>query len=188
MPPLQFFAENNNIMPRNFEFKAKTVNNEHLENLLLPYHPVLIGMDHQVDTYFNVANGRLKFREGNIENALIHYERTNIAGAKQSNVLLYQHNSDHILKEILEKGLGVKIIVDKQRKIYFIENVKFHFDEVNGLGSFVEVEAIDRDNSLPIERLKEQCNDYAQLFQIGADEFIAESYSDLLLAKISSTS
>ena len=42
------------------------------------------GTDEQTDTYFNVPNGRLKLREGNIENNLIFYERTNQAGPKQS--------------------------------------------------------------------------------------------------------
>lgn len=171
----------------NYEFKAKCSDVESLELKLQPLHPLFIGADHQVDTYFNVSNGRLKLREGNIENSLIHYNRINIAGAKQSDVTLYQHQPGKNLKEILSKALGVKIVVDKKRKIYFIDNVKFHFDEVNELGSFVEVEAIDKDGSAGIEKLKQQCNYYIQLFEISPGQFIAESYSDLLLAKKSST-
>jgi predicted adenylyl cyclase CyaB len=170
----------------NYEFKARHNNIEALESKLKELNPLFIGTDHQVDTYFNIPNGRLKLREGNIENSLIHYNRTNTAGAKQSNVTLYQHQADKSLKEILSKALGVKIVVDKSRRIYFIDNVKFHFDKVNELGSFVEVEAIDKDGSIGIERLKEQCNHYIQLFGITEDQFIAESYSELL-AKKSST-
>lgn len=171
----------------NYEFKAKCNNIEALESRLKELDPLFIGTDHQVDTYFNVPNGRLKIREGSIENSLIHYNRINTAGAKQSDVTLYQHQPDKNLKAVLIKALGVKIIVDKKRKIYFIENVKFHFDEVKNLGSFVEVEAIDKDGSMGIEKLKEQCNFYIQLFDIKTDQFMAESYSDLLLAKKSST-
>ena len=127
----------------------------------------------------------MKLREGNIENSLIHYNRTNTAGAKQSDVSLYQHHANKNLKEVLTKALGVKVVVDKRRKIYFIGNVKFHFDEVNELGNFVEVEAIDKDGSLGVEKLKEQCNYYIQLFEIKNDQFIAESYSDLLEKKSS---
>ena len=170
----------------NFEFKAKAYNMSMLEELLLQHNPKFIGTDHQVDTYFNVVNGRLKLREGNIENALIHYERSNTAGAKQSNVLLYEHHPSASLKQILTKTLGIKVIVDKKRKIYFIDNVKFHFDQVEELGSFVEVEAIDSDGSLGINQLISQCNVYAHLFGITPDMFIAGSYSDLLLAKKSS--
>ena len=170
----------------NYEFKARCNDIERLESKLKEFSPLFIGIDHQIDTYFNVPNGRLKLREGNLENSLIHYNRINAADAKQSDVALYQHHPDKNLKETLSKALGVKVVVDKRRKIYFIDNVKFHFDEVNGLGSFIEVEAIDKDGFIGIEKLKEQCNYYIQLFCIAKDQFIAESYSDLL-AKKSST-
>jgi adenylate cyclase, class 2 len=171
----------------NFEFKARHDDPDLLEKKLLRLNPLFIGTDNQVDTYFHVQNGRLKLREGNIENALIHYERMNTAGAKQSNVLLYQHQPNAALKAILSKALGIKVVVDKKRKIYFIDNVKFHFDQVAGLGNFVEVEAIDKTGDIGIDRLKEQCSGYAQLFELNDEQFIAESYSDLLLVKKSST-
>lgn len=173
-------------MHTNFEFKARHRNIAQAEALLLHHNPRFVGLDHQVDTYFHVPNGRLKLREGNVEQALIFYQRTDSAGAKQSNVTLYQHRSDEALKQVLAQALGVKIVVDKKRKIYFIDNVKFHFDEVDELGFFVEVEAIDKDGSIGLPQLKEQCRYYQQLLGIKAADFIAESYSDLLLAKKSS--
>ena len=54
------------------------------------------------------------------------------------------------------------------------------------LSVFVEVEAIDADGTVGIDKLVEQCNVYAHLFGIAKDHFIAGSYSDLLLAKKSS--
>src|SRR6266542_4550115 len=132
----------------NYEFKASCGNIELLESKLKELNPLFIGTDHQVDTYFNVSNGRLKLREGTIENSLIHYNRTNTATAKQSDVILYQHQPDKNLKDVLSKALEIKIVVDKKRKIYFIDNVKFHFYEVNELGSFLEVEAIDKDGAI----------------------------------------
>ena len=165
----------------NIEFKASTNKLQALEALLQKHNPLFIGEDHQIDTYFNVSAGRLKLREGNIENALIHYEREDFAGAKSSHVLLYQHQPDKTLKEILIKTLGVKAIVDKHRKIYFINNVKFHFDTVEGLGTFVEVEAIDKDGSIGKEKLQAQCDEYAALFNIAEEDFISVSYSDLIM-------
>ncbi len=167
----------------NFEFKAKTTELDNLENKLLELNPIFIGEDIQIDTYFNVSIGRLKLREGNIENALIWYERQNTAGAKQSDILLYQHKPDKTLKDILIKVNGIKVIVEKKRKIYFIENVKFHFDTIPALGTFIEVEAIDKEGSLGLEILKEQANKYADFFNIKSDDFIALSYSDLILQK-----
>ncbi|HEY8688272.1 MAG TPA: class IV adenylate cyclase [Chitinophagaceae bacterium] len=173
----------------NFEFKARTTELDNLEKKFLELDPKFIGEDNQTDTYFNVDKGRLKLREGNIENSLIYYERPNTAGAKQSDVLLYQHQPDlptgqagKTLKDILIKLHGIKVIVDKRRKIYFIDNVKFHFDAIAELGTFIEVEAIDKDGSLGIEKLKEQADKYAAFFNIQPDDFIALSYSDMLQA------
>ena len=167
----------------NIEFKASTNKLAALETLLQKHSPWFIGEDHQIDTYFNVSIGRLKLREGNIENALIHYEREDFAGAKSSHVLLYQHQPDKILKEILIKTLGIKAVVDKKRKIYFINNVKFHFDTVKDLGTFVEVEAIDKDGTIGKEKLQAQCDEYAALFNIAKEDFCSLSYSDMILQK-----
>ena len=165
----------------NFEFKARTKDLHALEKKLLELNPNYIGEDNQTDTYFNVAKGRLKLREGNIENSLIYYERQNIADAKQSDVLLYQHQPDKSLKDILIKLHGIKVVVNKIRKIYFIENVKFHFDTIDELGTFVEVEAIDNTGDIGIEKLKEQCNKYADLFEVKSADYISISYSDMIL-------
>jgi adenylate cyclase class 2 len=165
----------------NFEFKARTTRLAALEACLQQENPVFHGTDHQIDTYFTVPNGRLKLREGTIENALIHYQRHNVAGAKQSDVILYQHQPEPSLKQVLTAALGIKAVVDKQRKIYFIDNVKFHFDQVNGLGSFVEVEAIDKDGSIGLEKLQQQCEFYSKLFELTPADYVAVSYSDLLV-------
>ncbi|MEP6949489.1 MAG: class IV adenylate cyclase [Ginsengibacter sp.] len=167
----------------NFEFKARAGNLKNWEDQLLSLNPKFIGEDNQIDTYFNVPEGRLKLREGNIENSLIWYKRQDIACAKQSDVLLYQHTPDKALKDILIKLHGIKIIVDKRRRIYFIDNVKFHFDTVTKLGTFIEVEAIDNNGKIGIEKLKEQCNKYAELFNIQPQDYISLSYSDMLLEK-----
>ncbi|MBA3674336.1 MAG: class IV adenylate cyclase [Chitinophagaceae bacterium] len=167
----------------NFEFKAKTIELEKLEKKFLELGPTFIGEDIQTDTYFNVSKGRLKLREGNIENSLIWYQREDTAGAKRSDVLLYKHDPDKILKDILIKLHGIKVIVEKKRRIYFIDNVKFHFDTIPQLGTFIEVEAIDKDGSLGIDKLQQQANEYAAFFNIKPLDYIALSYSDIILKK-----
>jgi adenylate cyclase, class 2 len=168
-------------MPLNYEFKAKTDRLDEIEYLLSTRNAEFHGEDHQTDTYFNVQHGRLKLREGNIENALIHYHRPDVAGAKQSDVILYQHQPDKNLKEALIAALGVKVVVEKIRKIYFVDNVKIHLDQVGVLGSFVEVEAIDKHGNIKIESLQQQCREYAALFNIKESDYFAQSYSDLIL-------
>lgn len=163
----------------NIEFKAACSNIALAEEKLKELNPRFMGTDHQRDTYFNVPKGRLKLREGNIENALIYYERENRAGTKQSEVILFKHEPSPELKEILEKTHGIKTVVEKTRKIYFLENVKFHFDLVKGLGEFIEVEAIDSNNSIGIKKLQEQCSHYAAFFEISPGDYLSGSYSDM---------
>jgi predicted adenylyl cyclase CyaB len=166
---------------KNFEFKARVDNIENYENKLLSLNPTFRGLDHQIDTYFNVSKGRLKLREGNIENALINYDRENVLGSKESQIILYQHQPNAALKNILTKQLGIKVIVDKKRKIYFIDNVKFHFDIVEQLGTFIEVEAIDYNENFTIDALKKQCDTYFAFFELTAQNLIDKSYSDLMM-------
>lgn len=165
----------------NFEFKAKAKDLQKLERTLLELKPLYKGEDHQIDTYYNVTKGRLKLREGKIENALIYYDRPNTSEAKQSDILLYKHQPDISLKEILRIIHGIKVIVNKKRKIYFIENVKFHFDTVVELGTFIEVEAIDDKGNIGIKKLKEQCSKYFDFFALDKSDYVNCSYSDLLL-------
>ena len=165
----------------NIEIKAKTTEPDRIREILKTNNADFIGVDHQVDTYFKVTSGRLKLREGNIENHLIYYERENLSGPKKSTVTLYKNNPDSNLKEILIKSLGVLAVVDKRREICFIDNVKFHLDSVSGLGTFIEIEAIDKDGSFGYDKLLEQCNYYLNLLPITKDDLIEISYSDLIL-------
>ncbi len=167
-------------MPLNYEFKARCKNLFELVKIIQSKNCIYLGEDDQIDTYFFVTHGRLKLREGKIENALIYYQRMDITEAKFSEVLLYQHQPDPSLKKILTAVLGVKVIIEKCRQIYFIGNVKFHFDNVKGLGTFIEVEAIDNEGNIPKEKLQEQCLHYMKLFNITSEQLVAESYSDLL--------
>lgn len=167
----------------NIEIKAKCFHPEKVEAFLLSENARFIGLDHQKDTYFNVPKGRLKLRQGNIEKSLIYYERPNQEGPKQSDFSLSQVIDGPGTEQVLEKALGVKVVVDKYRKIFFIDNVKFHLDEVPGLGSFVEIEAGNKtDPSLTIDTLREQCDVYMKAFDISAKDLIHHSYSDMLLA------
>ena len=167
----------------NIEIKAKSNNQDFVREVLKSLNAKFIGIDNQLDTYFKASSGRLKLREGNIENSLVHYDREDIEGPKRSNVTFYKSVDKSLLKEILTKALGILIAVDKTREIYFIDNVKFHLDDVKNLGSFVEIEAIDSDGKIGKDKLLEQCNYYLKLFKIKREDLISNSYSDLLLKK-----
>jgi len=166
------------------EIKATYSDPHFLESELKANGAEYKGLDHQVDTYFVVPEGRLKLREGSIENTLIYYRRVEANGIKSSEVkyVPLERNQVEGLKGLLKALHEVLVIVDKQRKIFFIDNVKFHIDEVKDLGAFVEIEAIGEQGD-DYQVLSDQCNTYMEKFGITSEDCLDVSYSDLLLMK-----
>ncbi len=166
----------------NIEIKARCSDPDFIRQYLLNHAASFKGTDHQTDTYFNVPNGRLKLREGNIENNLIFYERSNQAGPKHSDFNLVKIPDAAGLKEVLRKSNGIKVVVEKKREIYYINNVKFHIDEVPGLGHFMEIEAGNIGVDISAAELRAQCDHYMRELKVRPEDLIEVSYSDMLLA------
>jgi predicted adenylyl cyclase CyaB len=167
----------------NIEIKAWCSEPDKIRAILLERNADFKGIDQQIDSYFKVPKGRLKLREGDIENSLIFYNRSNKIGPKQAEVYLYNPESNTELKEILVNALGILVTVKKKREIYLIDNVKFHIDAVDNLGAFIEIEAIDTTGEIGTNKLLEQCQRYMSIFDISKEELIDCSYSDMLIRK-----
>jgi len=165
----------------NVEIKARCADHEVVRSALESLGSRNVGVDHQVDTYFRVPVGRLKLREGTIENSLIHYQRPDQSGPKTSDVLLYRVDPDPALKDVLARALGVLVVVDKHREIHFVDNVKIHLDTVEGLGTFLEIEAIDADGTHTEDELQRQCQTFMGHFDVAEEDLLEISYSDMLL-------
>jgi len=84
------------------------------------------------------------------------------------------------VREILEAALPVRVRVRKTREIFFIDNVKFHLDTVDGLGSYVEIEAQGREGTPPREVLEAQAAQWRAKLGIADADLEPRSYSDLL--------
>ena len=166
---------------KNVEIKAKCHDTNKIRQYLEQHNAKFVGIDKQTDTYFNVPNGRLKLREGNIENHLIFYSRPNSSGPKRSDVILYKSNDAEKLKDILSQSIGIKVQVRKTREIYFLDNVKFHIDWVDGLGEFIEIEAQDKDDTISEDVLNQQCQFYLRELGIDTENLVELSYSDMLM-------
>jgi len=165
----------------NYEFKARLRDENRVRAALKKLRARQIGNDHQIDTYFRVPRGRLKVREGRIENALIFYQRSDAPRPRRAQIdimLLPRRNS---LRSILAAGLGVLTVVDKRREIYLVGNVKIHLDRVRGLGKFIEVEAISRSRGLA--KIRVQARKFQKLFGIPSSDILAKSYSDMIMKK-----
>src|SRR5450432_2344779 len=102
----------------NIEIKARTAKAAAIRKYLQANNAAFKGTDWQIDTYFNTTKGRLKLRQGNIENNLIYYQRENQAGPKQSDFSLLQVADPQTLKAMLEGAVGIKVVVEKQREIF----------------------------------------------------------------------
>ena len=130
-------------MPTNVEIKARVRNPARLKSLaealaLTPSQIIL-----QEDIFFEVPRGRLKLRIFAPNSAeLIYYEREDGPGPKESRYSLSQTSEPEALKTVLQKSLGVRGIVRKQRTLYLVGQTRIHLDEVEGLGSFVELEVV----------------------------------------------
>jgi len=97
----------------------------------------------QTDVYFAVPDGRLKLRiEQPGEATLVRYRRADVAGIRDSHYeLLSVPDAEETLRE-LEARHGSCAHVQKERALYMLENVRVHLDEVEGLGTFIELEAV----------------------------------------------
>lgn len=164
-----------------FEIKARCVNPATIRKILRSRKASFKGLDRQIDTYFYVPSGRLKLREGKIEKALIYYKRINQRNSKRCDAFLWKCSDLNAIKKILELAWGILVVVDKQREIYFLGNVKFHIDRVKRLGNFVEIEAQGRAGKTSPAKLKDQCEFYQNLFGIRPRDLLADSYSDQIL-------
>ncbi len=138
------------------------------------------GVQLQTDTYFHARAGRLKLREIDGEGALlIAYDRPNTPTAKLSAYHLVPVGEAALLRIALTAVLGERGVVRKQREIHHWQNVRIHLDEVEGLGTFVEFEAVlsatdgETTAHTDLERLRRA---------LGLDdaEELAASYADLL--------
>lgn len=166
----------------NIEFKARIRDERRVRAALGSMHPRVAGTDHQIDTYFNTPSGRLKLRQGNIENALIFYQREDRSQVRPSRILLCEFSDMRemqTLKTVLVSALGVAAVVDKVREIYYMDNVKIHLDRVRWLGKFLEVEAFVKEGSL--RHARKQAERIKELFGVHPQDILPHSYSDLIL-------
>lgn len=163
-----------------FEIKARCSDPSRVRKVLFARGASFKGIDRQIDTYFHIPSGRLKLREGKIENALIYYKRRDQKNSKRCDSVLAKCENGKVLKKVLAAALGILGVVSKRREIFFIRNVKFHVDCVKRLGSFVEIEVFGRKGDREA-KLRKQCEFYKKLLGISSKDLLSDSYSDQLL-------
>ncbi len=135
----------------------------------------------QRDTYFARARGRVKLREQTPgDDELIAHRRPDDIDARTSEYLRVAVPDAAALNAALDAAYGTIVVVAKRRRLLLWQDVRIHLDEVEGLGSYMELEAV----SLPESDLSAEHATIARLretLEIDDVNLIEASYSDLLL-------
>jgi homotetrameric cytidine deaminase len=140
----------------------------------------------QRDTYFAVPHGRLKLREEQPGDAwLIGYARADAAEARTSAYRLVEVADPAGLRAELEEALGVRAVVAKRRRLLLWEEVRIHLDAVEGLGRFVELEAVAPDAS-DLAREHDRVARLRTELDIHDEDLVPEGYADLLAGEAES--
>jgi homotetrameric cytidine deaminase len=166
---------------RNVELKARDADPERTLAAALALEGVEDrGVLVQRDTYFAAPRGRLKLREQDgAAPALVAYERDDAARARLSTYRLIEVADAPTAREGLAAVLGERVVVSKRRRLLLWSGVRIHLDDVDGLGAFVELEAVaPADSDLSGEHAK--VRELRSALRIG--DVLEVSYADLLLA------
>ena len=165
---------------RNIELKSRCADLVRARDAALRLGATDAGVLEQTDTYFHCTTGRLKLRETTGRHAeLIAYARPNHADVRASDYHVIPIESPDQLKRGLAAALGVRVVVIKRRELLLWHNVRLHLDRVEGLGSFVEFEAVlsdGEDEAAAYQRVQT----LRAALELRPQDRIATSYSDLL--------
>jgi homotetrameric cytidine deaminase len=166
---------------RNIEFKARDPQPARTLELALGLGAEDRGEIAQTDTYFSRARGRLKLREQEPGEAeLIEYRRADASGARESEYRRVPVADANALRAALDAALGTLVVVEKRRRLLLHENVRIHLDDVEGLGSFLELEAVaEAGSDLAAEH--DRVSRLRAELEVGDAALVSQSYSDLLL-------
>jgi adenylate cyclase, class 2 len=136
----------------------------------------------QTDTCFRVPHGRLKRRETAGEpTEYIFYHRRDEASPRISQFTIYDVATARERFGLIDPPVWV--IVRKRRQIFMYQNVRIHLDEVEGLGTFLELEALIS-AAHDVERCQQTLARIREAMQPALGELIAVSYADLLAAEM----
>jgi predicted adenylyl cyclase CyaB len=133
----------------------------------------------QRDTFFRVANGKLKLREENGAAVLIFYHRDESGPLMLSNYELVRIADPPQMLRILEDALGTIAVVEKVRALLMRNNVRLHLDKVANLGNFGEIEAVIADGD-DIERSRAAVEEILAALGVAPSDLIDVSYFEML--------
>jgi Asp-tRNA(Asn)/Glu-tRNA(Gln) amidotransferase A subunit family amidase/adenylate cyclase class IV len=134
----------------------------------------------QIDTFFIVPRGRLKVREfGDGSGELISYNRPDEEGPKTSSYTRCSSADARLLVRTLADVLAVRGTVVKRREVFLVGRTRVHLDDVEQLGTFLELEVVLRDDE-PVEQGQREARDLLRALEIQETDLISGAYIDLI--------
>lgn len=130
-------------MPRNVEVKVSVSDLAVLRAAALAAGARLGGVEQQTDRYYELDGGRrvkLRTRVGGAAE-LIRYDRPETAGVRPSDYEVTPVRDPAADACLVPRGEPIAV-VRKRREVLLLENVRIHLDEVDRLGTFLELEAV----------------------------------------------
>lgn len=132
----------------------------------------------QRDTYFTVPRGGLKLRDETPGRPhLIAIERADAPQARLSEYHIVEVPDASGVRAALGAALGVRAEVAKRRRLLLWQDVRIHLDDVDGLGRFVELEAVAAPGS-DLAREHRLIAELRAALQITDDRLCATGYAD----------
>lgn len=139
-------------MPANIEIKARARDFDAVKSRAEKISDTPVETIRQEDIFFNASRGRLKLRVlAPDRGELIYYERLDQSGPKRSDYHLAATCRPDSLRRVLELACGVRGVVRKTRHLYMAGQTRVHLDEVQGLGRFLELEVVLREDQSDAE-------------------------------------
>lgn len=133
----------------------------------------------QRDTFFGISNGRLKLREQRGKGAyLVFYSRSDAKGPKPSVYTIVPVKDAARTKRALSRLLGVTAKVSKRRLLCLAGRTRIHFDEVDGLGRFIELEVVLKPGESPAAGRREAAA-LMKALAIRKSDLLSGAYADM---------
>ena len=167
-------------MPRNVEIKARAGDIESLRSKVERMADRGPDVIPQLDTFFHCDNGRLKLRRfSDTDGELIFYQRPDGRQPSESRYFRSPTTDPDGLAELLAKSLGARGVVKKTRTLYWSGQTRIHIDEVEGLGSFMELEVVLEAHQSTTEGAR-IANHVMETLEIEETALVDVAYIDLL--------
>lgn len=163
---------------QNVEFKAELMDLPLARTICRALGATMIATMQQKDSYYKLPHGRLKKREMPGEpTEYIFYQRPDKMQPKVSQFTIYSQNE--AMTKFGATELPVWLVVKKVRELWMLGNVRIHLDVVDGLGSFLEFEALVTPQQ-NVATCQEIVADLRQKLQPAMGEPVSVGYSDMV--------